>query len=165
MPKEFRTTLPQKFVENTIALCGAKGEKWLDALPATIAELEASWSIEVAGHFRNLSYNYVANAIFPDGKSAVLKIGLPLTDVEIYGEAAYLRAANGVGAARLLEFDRDRQAVLLERVDPGSNLKSVCKKDQARAVGIAIKILKRILKPVPVEEYEFIKLDDWFDGL
>ena len=165
MNKEFRATLPHKFVENTIALCGATGEKWLDELPDIVAELEKIWKIKVEGHFRNLSYNYVANAALPDGIAAVLKIGLPLTDVEIYGEAAYLRVANGEGAARLLDFDHERQAVLLERVVPGSNLKSVCKKDQSEAVIIVIRMLKRILKPPPADANNFIKLDDWFDGL
>src|SRR5258708_4134512 len=142
MHKEFRTTLPKKFVENTIALCGEKGVLWLDDLPNIISELETKWLIKAGKHFRNLSYNYVANAFLPDGKSAVLKIGLPLNDVEIYGEASYLKALDGEGAARLLEFDRKSQAALLERVAPGANLKSFCKKDQGEAVAIAVRVLK-----------------------
>ncbi len=165
MNKEFRAALPQKFVENTIALCGAKGEKWVDDLPDIISELEQTWDITVKSHFRNLSYNYVANASFSDGTAAVLKIGAPLEDVEIFGEAAYLQAGNGEGTARLFEFDRELQAILIERVVPGSNLRSVCKKDQAEAGSVAIRMLKRILKPAPGEANDFIKLDDWFDGL
>ncbi len=165
MNKEFRTSLPKKFVENTIALCGDKGEKWLDDLPDTISALEKKWSITAGKHFRNLSYNYVANALFSNGKTAVLKIGLPLRDVEIYGEAAYLKALDGQGSAKLFEFDYDRQAALLERVVPGANLQSVCKKDQSEAVLITIAVLKRILRPVPAEVGDFISLDGWFDGL
>ncbi|MGH9819996.1 MAG: aminoglycoside phosphotransferase family protein, partial [Pyrinomonadaceae bacterium] len=165
MHKELRTTLPGKFVENTIALCGEKGKAWLDDLPNIIAALETQWSIKAGSHFRNLSYNYVANASLPNGRSAVIKIGLPLNDVEIYGEAAYLKALDGQGAARLLEFDRERQAALLERVSPGANLKSVCKKDQSEAVVITIRVLKRILRPVPEDIGDFISLDGWFDGL
>lgn len=165
MDKEFRDTLPHKFVENTIALCGTRGEKWLNELPDIIAALEEQWKIRVEGHFRNLSYNYVANAILSDGVSAVLKIGLPLKDVEIYGEAAYLKAANGEGAARLLEFDRESEAALLERVIPGANLKSIFKKDQAKAVSVMIRVQKRLLRPVPADIEDFISLDGWFDGL
>lgn len=165
MNKEFRATLPQKFVDNTISLCGERGEKWLDDLPDIISALEKSWSITAGKHFRNLSYNYVANAILADGGNAVLKIGLPLNDVEIYGEAAYLEILDGKGAAKLLEFDREHQAALLERAVPGANLKSVCKKNHAEAVKIAIRMLKRILRPVPDAANEFIRLDDWFDGL
>ena len=165
MQNEFRSTLPQRFVENTVSLCGERGEKWLDDLPQIIAVIEKSWSINAGKHFRNLSYNYVAGAAFPDGKTAVLKIGLPLKDVEIYGEAAYLRTLNGEGAARLLEFDRGYQAILIERVAPGSNLKSVCNNSESEAVGIAIRILKRILRPATDAGDDFVMLDDWFDGL
>lgn len=165
MNKEFRATLPRKFVENTISLCGDKGEKWLDDLPEILADLETAWSVKIAGHFRNLSYNYVANALFPDAKTAVVKVGLPLTDVEIYGEAAYLSTMDGRGTVRLLNSDRDRQAVLLERVAPGANLKSTFKKDQSAAVCTAINVLKRIIRPSPVDTAEFVNLDDWFDGL
>ena len=161
---EFRR-LPQKFVENTISLCGGRGEKWLDNLPVIISGLEKSWLIKAGKHFRNLSYNYVANAELADGKTAVLKIGLPLTDVEIYGEAAYLTALNGQGAVRLLQFDRESHAMLLERVTPGANLKSVCKKNESEAVAIMIRVLKQILRPVPDPPNDFIQLDDWFDGL
>ena len=165
MNKEFRATLPAKFVENTISLCGVRGENWLDDLPNTISTLEKSWSITAGSHFRNLSFNYVANAMLSDGKTAVLKIGLPLDAPEVFGEAAYLRVLDGQGAAWVLEFDGERQATLLERVAPGANLKSTCKKDQAEAVAIAIRMLKRVLRPVPEGPHEFIILDDWFDGL
>jgi streptomycin 6-kinase len=165
MNKEFRPALPKEFVANTISLCGEKGEKWLNALPEIIATLERAWSIEVGNHFRNLSFNYVANALIADGKTAVLKIGLPLNDVEIYGEAAYLKALDGKGVVKLLEFDRERQAVLLERVTPGANLKSVFNKDQSEAVTIVIRVLRRVLHAVPDAPNDFIQLDDWFDGL
>lgn len=165
MNKEFRAALPKEFVANTISLCGEKGEKWLNDLPEMIVELETSWSIEAGSHFRNLSFNYVANASLANGKTAVLKIGLPLNDVEIYGEAAYLRTLDGKGTVKLLEFDRERQAVLLERVVPGANLKSVCKKNESEAVIITIRVLKCILQAVPDSPNDFIQLDDWFDGL
>ncbi|CAN5404131.1 N/A [soil metagenome] len=162
---DFRSALPQKFVENTISLCAELGEKWLDELPQTIAALEKQWLITAGNHFRNLSYNYVANATLSNGKAAVLKIGLPLTDVEIYGEAAYLRTVDGNGAAKLIEFDRERQAILLERVAPGSNLRSVFKKDPSKAVTTAIRVLKKILRPVAGNTSDFVQLDAWFDGL
>ncbi|MEP7076266.1 MAG: aminoglycoside phosphotransferase family protein [Acidobacteriota bacterium] len=165
MSNEPRSSLRTKFVENTIALCGEKGRVWLDELPELIASLEFKWAIKAEKHFRNLSYNYVANALLRNGKTAVLKIGLPLTDVEIYGEAAYLKSLDGAGTVKLLEFDRDKQAVLLERVSPGATLRSVCRKDQAGAVTIAVKSLKRVLKPVPNDVTDLISLDSWFDGL
>ena len=165
MDKEFITMLPHNFVKNTIALCGERGKIWLETLPQIIANLEDSWSITAGKHFRNLSFNYVATATLPDGEPAVLKIGLPLDDVEIFGEAKYLQTLDGNGAARLLQFDRKAQAALLERLQPGATLKSVCKKDQSRTVQVTIDILKRIIRPVPSDQSDFVQLDRWFSGL
>lgn len=165
MTREFKTPLPKKFVENTLALCGTRGQEWLEKLPDTVSDLETKWSIRFIDHFRNLSYNFVANVKLADGKSAVLKIALPLEDAEIYGEAAYLKTINGDGAVRLLGFDREDQAMLLERIAPGANLRSVCKREQWKAVDITIEVLKRILRPIPEDTGNFISLDDWFDGL
>ncbi|MEP6944418.1 MAG: aminoglycoside phosphotransferase family protein [Acidobacteriota bacterium] len=163
--QDFRNDLPAGFVKNTIALCGERGEKWLDELPTILAELGEKWGVEPGRHFKNLSYNYVANAAMSNGKSAVIKIGLPLEDVEIFGETAYLKAVNGEGAVQLLGSDRERQAILLERVVPGSNLKSFFKKDQAAATGVAIGVLKRVLRPVGEDVADLVSLDGWFDGM
>ena len=165
MDKVFRSALSTSFVENAIALCGAKGDRWLDDLPSIVERLEKKWKIVAGKPFRNLSYNYVSNAVDAEGRSVVLKIGLPLDDVEIFGEAAYLQLLDGQGTVRMLEFDRDLQAILIERAIPGSNLKSVCKKRQHEAVSIAIRTLQRIVRPVPENTGDFIRLDDWFDGL
>ncbi len=165
MKRKFADSLPPDFVRNVTALCGDKGKEWLDRLPNIISKLQEKWAIKAVGHFHKLSYNYVANALSKNGESVVLKIGLPLDDVEIYGEAAYLKALNGQGSAKLLNFDSELQAVLLERLSPGNTLKSVYKKDQGEAVSVAINILKRILRPVTKDSVEFTKLDDWFDGL
>ncbi len=157
--------LPAKFVENTIALCGDRGRKWLEGLPETICRLEERWDIKAGKYFRNLSYNYVANAVLSGGESAVLKIAPPLEDTEIAGEAGYLRILDGRGTVKLFQFDPEYKSVLLERVAPGKSLRSVCKNDKARAVAIAISVLKGVLRPVPETVSSFIKLDDWFDGL
>jgi streptomycin 6-kinase len=165
MTEQFSSTLPKEFIRNTVELCGERGQAWLDKIPEIVSGLEQSWSIKAGKHFRHLSYNYVANATTADGNPAVLKLALPLQDVEIYGEAEYLRTLNGEGAVKLLQFDREKQAVLIEKCVPGKNLRSVCRNARNEAVPIAIDVLKRILRPVPASQRDLIKLDDWFDGL
>lgn len=165
MSKEFGAVLPKAFAANAVALCGEKGSDWLKRLPETVFALEHTWNIKAGKHFRELSFNYVASAELSDGQPAVLKIGLPIEDAEIFGEVEYLRLLDGQGSVKLLEFDREHQAVLLERARPGIDLKSVCRNEQGKAPAIAIDVLKRILRPVPPSAGHFIRLDDWFDGL
>jgi streptomycin 6-kinase len=165
MDTTFRNSLPSEFVRNTVALCGTKGEEWLDRLSDTIDTLQDQWSLTVETPFPNIGYNFVAPATRSDRSQAVVKIGLPLENTEIFAEAKYLRALNGAGAVRLLEEDRERQAVLLERAVPGRTLTSVCENRQMEALEPAIDLLKAILKKPPDDRSDTISLDDWFDGL
>lgn len=163
--QKFLSALPPAFKDYTISLCGESGRQWLATLPDRIALLESKWSITAEKSFQHLTYNYVCSALKADGTHVVLKIGLPLDDVEIFGEAKYLQTIDGCGAVKLLAFDRESQAMMLERIMPGMTLKSVCENDQARSVGIAIDLLKSVLRPIPGDRDDLIVLDDWFGGL
>lgn len=151
----------EKFIQNTIDLCGNTGRKWLNDLPQIIAEIEKSWSVKTEKPFQNLSYNYVAPCIRADGSDAVLKIALPLDSPEIFNEARFLKMTNGNGAVKLFEVDENRRAILLERSMPGENLKEVCGGKEIEAVEIAIPILRELLKKPP-ENSAFRTLDEWF---
>jgi streptomycin 6-kinase len=71
--------------------------------------------------------------------------------------------ANGKGAVELLKRNEDQRAILLERLTPGANLKEVCRKDEAKAVEIAIPIMCGLLKEPP-QNSTFQELDEWFDN-
>ena len=165
MAKDLKTSLPNEFVRNAISLCVSRGKQWIENIPEIIAALETKWSIKAGPHFRRLSYNYVAAATTEDGNAAVLKLALPLKDAEIYSEAAYLKEIAGEGAVKLLELDRELQAVLVERCVPGAQLRAVCRSVPSKAVPIAIKMLESIRRAKPEQNEDFIELDDWFDGL
>lgn len=165
MKASFRASLPTEFVDITIALCGKAGENWLDTLPERTKTLEKRWSIKIGDHFPNLSYNFVAPASCADGAQAVLKIGLPLNNVEIFGEAKYLRTLDGDRAVRLLAEDRELQAILIERALPGINLTQVFAGREPESVQPSIEVLRHIIRPSPEHTVETISLDDWFDGL
>jgi len=153
--------IPSRFAQNTLDLCGELGWQWLNDLPQIIREIESNWSLDAEKPFRNLSYNYVAPCVCADGSEAVLKIALPLDNPEISDEAKFLQMADGNGAVKLLKFDESRRAILLERLTPGENLKEVCRRDEAKAVEIAIPIVRKLLKEPPLNS-GFRRLDEWF---
>jgi streptomycin 6-kinase len=162
MNGNFISQLPEKFTRNATDLCGESGEAWLNDLPRIVAEIETNWSLKAEKPFRNLSYNYVAPCIRADGGEAVLKIALPLNNPEIFNEARFLKLANGKGAVKLFEVDEKRRAILLERLMPGKNLKEVCCEDEARAIEIAIPVLRGLLKKPPNSTFK--TLDEWFNN-
>lgn len=165
MSKEFISRLPAKFVQNTSNLCGEKGKRWLSDLPKTIGEIESEWSIRAGNYFPNLSYNYVASAVCSDGSPAILKIGLPLDNVEIFTEAHYLRTLDGNGAVRLLNVDDSRHAILLERAVPGLNLKVTFDGRDSEAVSAAVWSFKRVLHSPPENDTDYLSLENWFGAL
>jgi streptomycin 6-kinase len=162
MAENFTSNLPKRFVRNTIDLCGAAGEGWLNDLPQILAELSKIWSLEVEKPFANLSYNFVAACVC-ENENAVLKIALPLDNPEIHNEARFLQTANGRGAVRLLKSNEARRAMLLERAAPGANLKEVFHGKSEKAVDIATKTIRAILREAP-EDSTFQQLDDWYDN-
>ncbi|MDQ3912230.1 MAG: aminoglycoside phosphotransferase family protein [Actinomycetota bacterium] len=150
-----------ELVRSTIQLRGEAGAEWLRRLPALIADCERRWRIEVGQPFSGLWINWVETATCADGAPAVLKLSFP-EDKEFRTEAEALRLFGGHGAARLLQLDLERGAMLLERCEPGVPLSSV--EDDVEATSIAADVMKRLWRPVP-DDHPFPLVSDWAQGL
>jgi streptomycin 6-kinase len=164
MNKIFNSSLPKRFTQNTLDLCGETGARWLNDLPQIIEEIEENWSLKTEKHFPNLSYNYVAPCICAGGNEAVLKIGLPEANPEIINEAGFLQISNGKGTVKLLKSDKNHRAILLEKLTPGANLKEIYFEYEATAVEAAIRVMREISRKAP-NKSGFRRLEDWFGGL
>jgi streptomycin 6-kinase len=151
--------IPDNFVRTMIELNGEEGEAWLGQLPAILAECERRWSLTVGPPFA-LSYNYVAPAVRADGTAVVLKVGFPSRELQTEIEA--LRLYDGHGIVQLLDVDRERGALLLERLTPGTPLASIT--DDERATSIAAQVMRQLWRPVPAEHL-FPSVADWAAGL
>lgn len=99
------------------------GRRWLARLPRLIEELREKWGLRLGPPFHGGSCSWVAPAWREDGEDAgraVLKVTWPHREAE--GEAPALLLWDGRGAVRVYEHDTERQALLLERCDPGTEL-------------------------------------------
>jgi streptomycin 6-kinase len=162
MKKNVLDNLPTQFTENVLGVCGTRGRRWLNDLPEIVGEIAEKWALVVENPFPNLSYNYVAPCISrADGSGVVLKIGLPEeNDSVIFGEAEFLKITGGSGAVKLLQFDADYRALLLERLLPGENLVKLAETDDEQATTDAIRVLNKICRPPPAD-HAFPTLDEW----
>lgn len=124
---------------------GAAGEAWLRALPSLLADCAVRWSIRIGEPFAELSYNFVARAKCADGAPAVLKLS-PDGEARVE-EIDALRLFDGGGACRLLEVDEARGALLLERLLPGTELRTL--PDDDVATRIAAGVMRRLWRPLP----------------
>ncbi len=95
-----------------------EGRAWLERLPRLLDECREQWSLELGEPF---PYAFTSLAV-PAG-DAVLKIQFP--DRESEREADALAFWDGAGAVHLLEHDRARRALLLERCRPATPLKEL----------------------------------------
>jgi streptomycin 6-kinase len=155
------TFIPEDFARAVVAFRGAAGEAWLRGLPATIEACAARWSLEVGPPFLPLYYNYVARADGADGARLVLKICFP--DDEAPTEREAMRLFDGRGAARLIEADAGRSALLLERLEPGTKLSELCDADDEGAISAAVNVMRSLSRPAPLV-HEFPSVADWGKG-
>jgi streptomycin 6-kinase len=136
--------IPETFASATIAREGQAGRAWIDSLPERFVSLLARWELEPDGPFM---YGYVG-LVLPvtriGGEPLVLK--LSWMDPETEQEADALAAWNGEGAVRLIDFDRDGGALLLERLDAGGDLRTLA---PSEAMEIAGGLLRRLAITAP----------------
>ncbi|MDX1930977.1 MAG: aminoglycoside phosphotransferase family protein [Capsulimonadales bacterium] len=111
--------LPSDFVQTVLGLCGEDGRHWLRTLPDRLNDLAERWSLTILPPF-DLSFHYVAPALRSDGTPVVVKLGRP--DDEFAREMAALRRYDGNGMVRVLDAWPERNALLLERIVPGTML-------------------------------------------
>lgn len=133
--------VPVRVAEN--ARSTPAGAAWLDRLPRTIRDLESRWSLTVGDPFdhEDLTGGWVAPVTLPDGSAAVLKLGNPHMEGEheIHG----LRFWDGDPTVRLFAADEESGAMLLERCQPGTALRSRAEAEQDLVIADLLKHLWR----------------------
>jgi len=127
---------------------------WLAQLPDVVGQLETRWSLTLGAPFDHdeTSCAWVAPAIDASGGAAVLKLGMP--HVEGEHEIAGLRFWNGDPMVRLLDADDDLGAMLLERCEPGTALRSLPPLEQDLIIA---RLLRRLWRS-PIAPHPFRSL-------
>jgi streptomycin 6-kinase len=113
------------------ANCVKKPERaaWLRRLPDAVEELEQRWSLKLGAPFdEDVSASWVAPVTLADGTGAVLKLGMPHMEAE--HEIQGLRFWNGEPTVRLRHADEGLGAMLIERCNPGTTLRTLAEPDQ-----------------------------------
>ncbi len=118
--------------DNLEANCRKSTERtaWLERLPDALNELERRWSLSLGSPFAgdDVTCSYVTTVRLADGTSAVLKLGMPHMEGE--HEIQGLRFWDGNPTVRLLAVDEGLNAMVLERCEPGTTLRTQPDADQ-----------------------------------
>lgn len=145
--------VPDNFARVTLSLRGEAGRLWLEGLPGLVADCAARWSLKVGPPFPSLSYHYAAPAEGPQGERLVLKLGVPTRN--LLREIEALVAFGGRGAAQLVDSDAGLGALLLERLEPGTPLTTLCEEDDAAAVSAAAAVIRNLRRATPRRPHVF----------
>ena len=143
-----------------VSMHGEMGQAWCDNLPQHLATLSALWQVDIGEAFP-LSYNYVCRATRrADGLPVVIKT-CPKSN-EFPGELQMLRHYAGRAAVPLLAADKERYALLLAYVAPGTTLHAGVNDDDA-ATTIAAQLMRQSITPAPVV-HTMPHSNDWAKG-
>jgi streptomycin 6-kinase len=112
---------------------------WLRGVSALLNGCAKEWELTIGEPYRMGAAGYVVRAERADGTPTVLKLGFPHREGE--QEADALERWDGDGAVRLLERDDERNALLLERAEPGTFLS-----ESPDALDVLIGLLPRLWK-------------------
>ena len=130
---------------------GEVGAAWLRDLPRIVEELEQRWDVTVGRMLGGGTAAYVAEATTSEGAAAVVKVAMPaaIDGVDAFDRSVVTYAlSDGRGCARLLASDRERSALLLERL--GRNLAAIGFPVE-RQLEIICEVLARVWVRVPTD--------------
>tara|TARA_R110002073_G_scaffold32434_4_gene98281 strand:+ start:1158 stop:2093 length:936 start_codon:yes stop_codon:yes gene_type:complete len=96
---------------------GEEGANWLSRVDEIATGFEVEWSLTLGSVLAGGTEALVIEATLSDGGLAVLKLGLP-GSADISAEVRAYGLVAGAGYAKLLRFDLDSNALLLERLGP-----------------------------------------------
>jgi len=130
-----------QFEKNILNLYGQQGQAWLDNLPRLTETLTKKWGLSDVQVLPNLSYNYVASCV-QGNRPTVLKIGF--NKHEVLSEMHALKLFAGNGCVALLHADAEQGALLLQRIVPGTSLKTLPPEQDRHAAEITSQVIKKL---------------------
>ncbi len=153
--------IPEEFAHFMIELFGDEGRGWLKRLPTILAGCEERWDLTIGKPMKNLSFNYVAQAVLADGTEVIVKTGLTN---EFPAQPEVLRHFAGHGAVRLLDYDEQERVMLMECLRPGRSLRTV--QDDEAAIAAVIGVMRKLWRPLPQKQctFSFPTVSDWGKG-
>lgn len=151
-------TIPEDFRDSIHRFFGSEGDQWFSGLGAILQKCLWKWDLHTCEIAGDLSVNLICYAISPVYGPVVLKIGFP--HPEFYSELAALALYRDRDVCKLYDSDVDLGAMLLQRIIPGFNLKTI--KSEDKRLEIAVGVISKL--PMPTASHPAIPaFRDWID--
>ncbi|MDR1334073.1 MAG: aminoglycoside phosphotransferase family protein [Holosporaceae bacterium] len=142
------------FTDNIISIHGDAGQRWLDELDNTVANLAKKWNLRDLVAYDNLTFNYVLRG-FQNDVPIVLKVGI--RDGNLAKEAQTLQFFENHGAMKLIDWADG--ALLLQRAVPGNSLMEYFPHREEESIEIAADVIRK-LHSISNNSKNFIPIED-----
>lgn len=120
----------------------ASGREWLGRLPTLVSELRERWGLRLGAPHHGGSCSWVAPVQRSDGTHAVLKVTWPHREARPEGDVLKLWA--GRGSVLLYEHDPQLYALLLERCEPGTELRTASELPAEERLLLGARVLRQL---------------------
>jgi streptomycin 6-kinase len=147
------------FQSNILNIYGEKGKAWIDELPELISAISSRLDLRDLKEVTNLTY-YVLSG-FQGDNHIILKLGLD--HKALTREAFALKCFAGYGVVKVLA--EDNGTLLLERVVPGTSLKSYFPNQENESIEIACEVMRRLHQANIPTAHNFPHIKDWLTAL
>lgn len=129
--------LQASFIKNIHATYGQEGKTWLSNLSEHLDRLSVQWNFQMLHPVKDLSYNFVAVVQVPAGL-AILKTAPP--SAQLMAEAQWLQA-HPKRAPVIVYTDKENNAYLMEKLEPGNSLRSLVTENDEQATRILAQVI------------------------
>jgi streptomycin 6-kinase len=150
--------IPTKLFQNLAH--NADGTHWLEGLAESIVVIRDRWELELEQPLvEQASCSWVAPCHLVDGTKAILKMGFP--HMEARDEITGLLCWDGDPVVKVLDYDKELNAMLLERCFPGTALRTRPEQEQDSVIAT---MLNRLWEcPIPLDTFRPLSLmiDNW----
>lgn len=150
-------------MQNVMSMLGEKGKEWLESLPSTIEILADHWKLKNLVPVDNMTFNYVAKAIYKTNQPVVLKIGFD--EKAIADERQALTYFEGNASVRLIDYNEKHSALLLQQIIPGTTLKSLYPANDQFVIDCYVDTVKSLLGKPLSNKHEFRHISEWLKSL
>ena len=136
------------FISNIEATYGEAGTLWLAQLPSHLTRLSKQWDFHLIQPMADLSYSFVALAALNTSQEIVILKTAP-QDGSLISEVKWLQYFKK-GVPRVYQFDEEKNAFLMERLEPGTTLKTWVNKGEDEA---ATRIICQLILALQSEQH------------
>lgn len=153
----------EQLIINVTNIYRTKGERWINQLPDSLAALTDYWNLSDVIPVPNMTFNYVAKALFHQQKPVVLKMSCDRKSLE--NEKRALLNLNRQGSIDLIDYNRKYNALLLQQAIPGMTLKSIYPAQMDYVMDCYIKTMFRLHHPNLPKRIKHPHISEWLNAL